>query len=91
MSYNWLRQLREDYQMNIIDPIVIPSQLWTKDSIHEQLENDDIKPEDISDEDALWWVKQEDAIRFNAISNGEDYYGRRVAGINYTLVLNSKK
>ena len=78
--------------MNATDPIIVPSNLWTKESICMQLDNDvDLTVDDISDDDAIEWVKKEDYIRFEAISYGEDYYGRKVAQLNYELVQKSKK
>lgn len=78
--------------MNTTDPIIIPEDLWTKETIFEQLDNDvDLTVDDISDEDAIEWVRQEADIKFDAISYGEDYYGRTVSDLNSWLVQKSKK
>ena len=78
--------------MNVNDPIIVPENLWTKASIFEQLDNDvDLTVDDISDEDAVEWVKREADIKFYAITYGEDYYGRNVSNLNYELVQKSKK
>ncbi len=78
--------------MNTTDPIIVPDNLWTKEKIFEQLDNDvDLTADDISDEDAVEWVKKFDDIIFYAITYGEDYYGRNVAKLNYDLVQKSKK
>lgn len=78
--------------MNITDPIIVPEDLWTKEAIFEQLDNDtDLTAEDISDADAIEWVRKEADIKFDAISYGEDYYGRNVSELNYDLVQKSKK
>ena len=78
--------------MNITDPIIVPEDLWTKEAIFDQLDNDtDLTAEDISDADAIEWVRKEADIKFDAISYGEDYYGRNVSELNYDLVQKSKK
>jgi hypothetical protein len=68
------------------EPIIIPDHCWTKEQIHDQMDTDTIEASDISDEDAIWWVKRERAIAFEAIFNGEDYYGRKVAEINGNII-----
>lgn len=77
--------------MNITDPIIIKD-LWTKESIFEQLDNDvDLTAEDITDEDAIEWVTREADLKFDAISYGEDFYGRNVSKLNYELVQKIKE
>ena len=79
--------------MNITDPIVCPNAAWTKEKIYEQLE-DQVEGEEfaeqISDEDALWWVEKESDIAFNAISYGEDFYGRNINELNVELIERTK-
>lgn len=77
--------------MNITDPIFNPESMWTKESIHEQLQTRKFTARAISDEDALWWVIKEDNIRFDAISNGEDFYGRNIDHINKELIKRTLK
>lgn len=71
---------------DINKPFYDPESVWTKKRIHEQLDMRKIKASDLSDKDTQWWVEQEDFYRFEAVSLGEDYYGRNVGVINEKLI-----
>ena len=79
------------------DPIILPDLCWTKSDIFDQMEDtvEEMAPQmtvdDISDADAEHWVRREKAIAFEAISNGEDYYGRTIEALNRELIRRSTK
>ena len=73
------------------DPIVVPEVCWTKEEIWCQMGGEegecDFQPEDMHDDDVVEWIKQEAPIKLDAISYGEDYYGRNVQKLNNALNL----
>ncbi len=72
--------------MKADDPILVPDVYFTKRKIVEQLDNDEVTVSMLKDKDAKWWVEREDELRFEAISCGEDFYGRSMAELNDELV-----
>ena len=75
--------------MKATDPIIVLETLWTKVLIVDYMDDvwpEELTPDDISYEDAVWWIKKENVVRFQAISYGEDYYGRTMADYNKELI-----
>ena len=80
--------------MNITDPIIIPEHCWTKERIWDQLDRDGSEfnaftADAISDEDAIWWVREEEDLR-SAMMHEEEYV-EAVIELNVELIQRTNK
>lgn len=71
------------------EPIVVAC--WTKQNIFDQLNEETVdakklKVSQITDKAAKEWADKEADIAYDAISYGEDFYGREIGKLNDQLI-----